>query len=472
MPEQEAKAFFKYASALSGNGSIASSLTAYLKAQYPKNLNSQYFNKERIIRVLHEKKARRISWKSITEANSRLCKLLEDFLILQKLSPKSGTEPEKTNSRKRRDLLLLEIYQEHGAHHLFELQANLLQQAVREPVYLSIWSILDQLYLNHLLYYSTINTKKKETAAGHNRLVQLTQQLEEFRALASMLYQTELKNRQNVLKGEASINDNHQESPDPMPSEVDTDSPYSLLHHALKLADELTESYSDPAKYESLKDFFAEHRHRFAPDFQMMLHGYGINFVSRQGATNEAYYIDLLHNWYRNDELNEMLLKHNLLTPTRFLNTIATACAFQRVDWAESFLKKNGPQLPEDTREVTYGISAATVAFHKNQFDRVHEHLSKRTKVPPRFEVRARALQLMAFVEQKADHSIIMDHCKNFLDLLERNGAIGQLSKAGFSNLIKVTKAYVNKKDAKALLEQLQRDQPIFCKSWLEQKLD
>lgn len=178
----------------------------------------------------------------------------------------------------------------------------------------------------------------------------------------------------------------------------------------------------------------------------------------------------IFEHWYHNEALNELLHHHNLLTSNRFMNTIATACVEKKTDWAEAYLSQYGDKLPDTEQEVAIAIAKAMIAFYKGQYDRVHQLLALRKAVPSRLEIRARTFQLLAFVEQNAGHDIIIDHCKNFQDYLSSHNDIGESTKLAFLNLLKVTKALINNKNAKAVFEKL-NGEPIVCQSWIKQKI-
>jgi hypothetical protein len=469
MPEREVKAFFKYAAGGIGKNSLMADLLALLKKHYPDELTDEYLSEAEVAKALREQRSKSVLPKSITEATSRLYSLLEDFLILEKLNPKSAAGMEKTNRQKRRDLLMLEIFQEKGAHHLFELKAAQAQQLVQQPEYLSIWSLFDQLYLNHLLYFSTNDTKKKETETGQERLILLTRLLDDFYEVAHTLYQSELKNRENVLDDPLPV-DNHADLTEHDQTAAEN-RPLDLLRRGLNLAKGLNDAYTDGTKLDTLLAFYIEHGQKFSPDLQMILHGYCVNAMSHQGRYQDASMnTAIFEHWYHNEALNELLHHHNLLTSNRFMNTIATACVENKTDWAEAYLSQYGDKLPDTEQEVAIAIAKAMIAFYKGQYDRVHQLLSLRKAVPSRLEIRARTFQLLAFVEQNAGHDIIIDHCKNFQDYLSSHNDIGESTKLAFLNLLKVTKALVNNKNAKAVFEKL-NGEPIVCQSWIKQKI-
>lgn len=469
MPEREVKAFFKYAAGGIGKNSLMADLLALLKKHYPDELTDEYLSEAEVAKALRQQRSKSVMPKSITEATSRLYSLLEDFLILEKLNPKSAAGMEKTNRQKRRDLLMLEIFQEKGAHHLFELKAAQARQLVQQPEYLSIWSLFDQLYLNHLLYFSTNDTKKKETETGQERLILLTRLLDDFYEAAHTLYQSELKNRENVLDDPLPV-DNHAELTEHDQTAAEN-RPLDLLRRGLNLAKGLNDAYTDGTKLDTLLAFYIEHGQKFSPDLQMILHGYCVNAMSHQGRYQDASMnTAIFEHWYHNEALNELLHHHNLLTSNRFMNTIATACVEKKTDWAEAYLSQYGDKLPDTEQEVAVAIAKAMIAFYKGQYDRVHQLLSLRKAVPSRLEIRARTFQLLAFVEQNAGHDIIIDHCKNFQDYLSSHNDIGESTKLAFLNLLKVTKALINNKNAKAVFEKL-NGEPIVCQSWIKQKI-
>lgn len=469
MPKQEVKAFFKYAAGRIGKTSLMADLIALLKQYYPDKLTDEYLREEEVGKALRQKRSKSVKQKSITEASSRLYSLLEDFLILEKLNPKSAEGMEKTNRQKRRDLLMLEIFQKKGAHHLFERKADQVRQLVQQPEYLSIWSLFDQLYLNHLLYFSSNDTKKKETQTGQERLIMLTRLLDDFREAAHTLYQAELKNRENVLDDPLPVDNPADFTEDSQTATENT--PLDLLRRGLNLAKGLTEAYTDRTKLDTLLAFYIDNGQKFSPDLQMILHGYCVNAMGRQGRNqDESMNTAIFEDWYNNEALNELLHNHNLLTSNRFMNTIATACAEQKIGWAEAYLSQYGNKLPDSEQEVAVDIAKAMLAFHKGQYDRVHQLLAQRKIVPSRLEVRARTFQLLAFVEQDAGHDIIMNHCKNFQDYLSSHKDIGESAKAAFLNLLKVTKALINNKNAKAAFEKL-NGEPIMCQSWIKRKI-
>ncbi len=428
---QEVKRFCKYVERLYPDYSVAGGLLSVLAELHPDQLTAKELRKERLMpRVAVGK------WKRISDESSRLFSWLEDFLLHEKLQART--------EQQRRNMLLAEIYREKGAQHLFELKTNNSLQQLQQEEALDPKSFLYTLQLLQLQYYTTFNITAKESEAGELQLHRLLGTLNAFYLSSRMLYQMELSNRGAIFR-------------QPDEDSIRTYAGVQLVERAFSMALALHQPSASRSDYEAFKKFFWEERHAFSPEVQVILQTYGINFASRQFSQGDtAFERELFEVWMRPDEINEMLARHNLLTSTRFINTVTIAIQNGALPWARSFLQKYAPRMPEESRSIVETLGWAIAEYESGALKTAAKRLVRRPKMPPRLEVRARALSLMIDLWQGESRDTVEDGCKRFADYIRRHEEIGPHTQQGFLNFIRLVRQYqIEPAGCRALLEDM-----------------
>ncbi|MCB9276607.1 MAG: hypothetical protein H6564_21425 [Lewinellaceae bacterium] len=455
LDKEEVRAFDKYIRALYGKYDLAMALFRYLKAKHPA-LDGPALRKETVLRKVLPGVADN-NEKRLLNESSRLYKWLEEFLMLEKLR-------ERDNPTRER--LMVEVFKERQLSHLFYLKVQAAVNAFEQKPTADIWAIADALYMQHLWYYYTDPNEGLHTQ-GRNILQGLMETADSLFMAAKLQYGAELVNRGNLLQ-ETDTPRLWQEVMHEIGQRPEN---HSLLLQAFFLAVQLLEKKGLP-QYQALDAFFSEHHHAFSPEARQILHGYLINHAARRIKENDYAWADALFKLYEFEMSNQISFEQGLVSSIRFLNIVNLACHLKKLDWAEAFVEKWHGHLRPSPDDETYKVATALILFERKAFGSVRKLLSSLRSLDPFLESRMRTLLIMAMVEEGEDADAVLQHCSNFKEYLGRNKVMGRDTAGGFKNFVLALMAYMRDSvEPEKLAEEVRAQQPIYCKTWLLQKI-
>lgn len=212
-------------------------------------------------------------------------------------------------------------------------------------------------------------------------------------------------------------------------------------------------------------------------DLQTMI----MNHCSRQFNLGIKAYGEQLFEWYEWIHEKEMEGKDNQLVPILAKNIITLAARLGKFEWAQQFLKEQGPNLNPATpteRKAYLEYFSGILAFHSGEIDSAAKKIYTSLPSLPNifFALNARTLLLRCYYEQ--GNEIGMDSlCTSFRLFIRRNKLISSIHKVHFKSFILLLKRLIAVPPGdRVRLQKLQSDlhnhKNIACRNWLNTKIE
>lgn len=150
-------------------------------------------------------------------------------------------------------------------------------------------------------------------------------------------------------------------------------------------------------------------------------------------------------------------------------------CDEGELDWTENFVKKFGPELPDEFKKTAYHCGMAHVLFSRGKFDDAHNSLNKMTGEYFNLEIDKKILLIKIFVETGAFEQALslINSMQRYID---ESNKVSFTLKEKINNFLRLTIKLIKetekagKKDLTGLKFDIQNSPQVRGKKWLMEK--
>ncbi len=173
---------------------------------------------------------------------------------------------------------------------------------------------------------------------------------------------------------------------------------------------------------------------------------------------------------------SEIILTNDQLSPTSFRNYIVSGLRIGEFERVEKFIHEKSNLLKETRRENAINFNLARVAFHKKQFNKALELLSKVNYDDVWYHVNSRS-QLLAVYYELEENIVLESQMDSFQVFLRRDKSMQESKSNLYSNFTKFLKRIykANRRDTEVLSkikEDIIKESQVINKPWLLEKVD
>lgn len=396
-----------------------------------------------------------VNRKRLLNILAELNALLKDFLVWQKIKTQDFVY----------DYALLEQYKERQMDKAFFQLSQQMIKKYETPSTHSIWYYLQMMMLYRSRFFHPNSPKLDPRDSLPQQSLSF---LNQFYEGARLRLATELLNRQKILSDTPTeLGRDPQEIPR---APIATNPLIALYQQVYQLEKEQEEKVYFPLK----KQFFELLEAKFLSiDDQYFVFLHLINFTSAQIKRGRSNFLQEAFDIYQKGMQHQFLVEGMYFTPTNFSNIVNIACRLKRFQWATYFIQAYQIHLPLNVRESATQISFAMIHFEQAEFEKTLEQLQHLEYADTFYDLRARALRLRCYLELKESTSLILHYCRSFEQFIRRNRRIkGNNAEASF-HFIQLIKDIARQKAKKEELQAyIDTAQPLFFKTWLQEKIN
>ncbi len=456
LPEPEFKAFRLYMKKQHSRQHNLLRLLDYLKDHHPK------FDSPRLDRQVafpsifgkdtpyHEK--------NLLNLLSKLRGFLEDFLLNKTLDVEAHW----------RDLLLMRTYKRYRMDELYRQKLDKMQAAYQtEPE--SIWTTLYRLELLHEQYFSNLHDRLQ---VDDDSIFRLMEMLDEFFMIAKLNYATELYTRSNVVQFD-------------MPNiwamdaiQEHVGSKKQILLQAYSMLLNLLRTPSDELFFK-FKALVLQNLKQIETRTASVLLNHLLNYTALQLRHNRWAFITEANELYNYAVPLKLFINDNhYFKASHFLNIVNTRSKCREFDLAKQFIEDWSSYLNPVIKTSILGLSWAVIHLEEKEFNKAAEQLAlvqqseNYNDLQVLHKIWLRAIELAIAYELK-DDEYLSSRCNAFEQFLRRDVAVNDGIRRSASNYISfIKKLKATPRDPSKLLKELRATEPVYCKHWLEQKVE
>lgn len=231
--------------------------------------------------------------------------------------------------------------------------------------------------------------------------------------------------------------------------------------------------------YENFNSLFIAHSKNLPLHYKLAFHAKASNYCLTKYYSGDDSYI---HKAFLLDSHAEtegfLIAKNYLLSESKFKGLVTLALECGEIDYADRFIKKYSPQLPEENRQTTIQISRADVECSRGNFKTARELLSDVRILDDFDQIKIHTLQMKMSFEEKQWEDV--KRCnENLLKFIKRKNTIADEFEARVRTLTDFTSriattALLFPNDIKICLDEIEMDAQTSVmnyKSWFLREL-
>ncbi len=401
--------------------------------------------------------SRSVNDKTLLNLYSDLHNYLEDFLAIKELDDHSFVK----------NYLLIRYYEKRQATQLFFKQVEVSQEGLgyenvlkeeKPKKKLGLFYFFKSFLLHHFKYFHS--NSPTFIMQQNNYEVQMARtDLNQFAEIANLGYQAEILNRQKLFK----VNNT---------SPIHNTEEYLLLSKLYQLKLNLLSSQSE-ANYNELKNFFFSKIHYFDNQEHISTLTYLFNFPIHCIKKGNTAYAKELFNLYKFSFAEGILIIQDYLSSSQFHNIVSIASSLGEYIWLEKFLIHYEKTIVLSNYENVLKLGHSQLLFGKKDFSEVINKLKDIKYENPYFEYRSKALVLRSYYSLDESEDLILNYCRSFRAILQRNEKVHIKLKEGYINFIKYFKELVlGLKPVEDIIQNICDEDCLQCRKWLLEELD
>lgn len=447
---EDLKAFEKYLKVQHKQKEMFIKIFNHIKKYAP------HYDHEKLAKTyIHEKvlKKTKYSVRSVGDAPSGLYKILEEFLLRQKIQENSYTK----------DKMLLDIFKERKIDKLFYEKIKESKKKITEAKTLDAWSYFNVMELNYELYYHTNTDKINIERPALNEAME---QLNIFYLAMKLKFLCELHSRANIL-GHTGV-------------EEQLDLPLDLTFpKEIPVYCEIYYRYLQLVQHKNIETF--EHLYKILPDNlgkfekneQITFLLYLINFLGQRIKEGDSTLLEKTLKLHQLGLENEVFIVNHIIHVPIFTNIVDIASKLKKFDWTRDFIKKWTAYLPAEHKEDALVITQSILDFEEGEYNAIVTRLSTKTFKSEFDELRAKSLWLLSLVELKSDIELIMNKIKAFKQYLRRNNTLNRATVKSHLKFLSILEKLLDVDVDKVLIKnKIHKAEYLVYKLWLCNKIE
>lgn len=407
---------------------IARFLNAIVETEYlPDKLDRQL-----IFEAVFPERA--YSDQSFYELGSTLYRLLEEFLIAQRLG----------QSNQRKSAVLLEEFSERVMNRSFQLkyksQARETDNSSRRD---------EHYYLNQYLIETAADDlfMRQELRGQNDSLIAKMDNLDHFYFAAKLRTACEMHNRANIVatayedRFTTEVVSIIEANPEHFRS-IAAVWAYYLIY---KMLVSNKESF-----FLDLRELLASQLHCFSRSEARGLFQHALNFCIRRINQAEAGWLEKIFDVYQLQLEKNYLTEGKYVNQWNYKNIITVGLRLKEYEWTRAFLEEQRENLAPEFRENAFNYNLANFLYETGEKGQAQRLMQTVAFTDPYYNLATRSLLSRIYLEEE-DGEGLFAQLEAFRGFLSRNKRISKYQKEVNLNFVRLTKSVQRLKDLKPL---------------------
>lgn len=233
---------------------------------------------------------------------------------------------------------------------------------------------------------------------------------------------------------------------------------------------------ADASHFIKMRELFNRHSSKFSVNEKRNMLFWLLNYCRQPLRSKEIDYVrvDFELNKFRLSE-GLVFYPENQISKGLFNNIKNSAITAGEIKWAEDFVRNYGEKLSSSVQKETVLFALAEIFFHRKEYEKVLETLSKVTFNEQSDKISARILIAQAFYELN-EFETLLNYIDSSMHFLNKNISLSESKLSYFKQffiLLKKVIRTIHKQDdslKQVILKQLQNRETAE-KQWLKEKL-
>lgn len=231
----------------------------------------------------------------------------------------------------------------------------------------------------------------------------------------------------------------------------------------------------EEAHFFDLKRLLNEHPEIFPQPELIECYIFAQNYCIKKINAGKNEYTKILFEIYRESIDQGVIFDNGKIAPWHYKNIITLGLRLKEYDWTEHFITENEFRLPEDRRKNALTYNTAMLYFHKKDYPKVVEALSRLEYDDVYYAVDGRWLLLKTYYEL-SEFEALDSLLESFRLFLLRQKLISGANKRKYLNLVryvqKLSKVHPSDKEKiNSLKTRIDTAKDIAEKDWLQEKV-
>jgi hypothetical protein len=322
---------------------------------------------------------------ALQRLNSRLTKLLEEFVIVQ----------QRTSDDWHQSFALLQFYNQRNLNTLFENHLKTVQKEQAAHAYRDSRFFFKQYILE--VEISNFESYKNEDGTGDVNFQTSNNALDTFYICSKIEQLCLMLNRARATRFSYDYTMLKRFLTDLEGSEYAKNDSISLWYSGLKLLNEPNATH-----HKALKTQLKKHPDLLPKQETRHLYTYLENAAREVYGTDRILYLQTLFELYESQLTFEIIYtKEGFLPPQTFYNIFVVAMALKKEDWANDFLTQNRYKIIQEyeNHDTVYDLCQAILLFEQQQYDAAIDTLNETHFESIYFKMNERRLRLKLYFE-------------------------------------------------------------------------
>ncbi len=396
--------------------------------------------------------------KDLSYCMSDLVKVMEDYIVLEKLNDK----------KIQRNNMLLEFYHDNSLNRSFQATLKKSQKHQGINHFRNAWFYYDQ-YWVHSQENQFFDRQKKHVF--NQSLQNSIDNLDVFYLSLKLKYSCEIINRQQIVAPDYHLRllneimlyleqHPHEEQP-----------AISIYATILRC---LTE-FEKESHFEELKSLLAQKSGQFPVTEARDMYMYAINYCVRKINSGNSHYFKELFEIYQSVLNKSLIFDGGFLSPWTYKNIVEVGLRNEAFDWLEDFIAIYKNKLHPKFRENAYTYSLATLYFHQGKFKDALGALYQVSFDDVFYSTESKMLLIRIYYELDETEPLL-SLTDSFTVYLRRNKLLSENHRTVYLNFVKFAARLgkIPKGNTKRLLrleEKIKLTKNTANRTWLLQKL-
>ena len=404
----------------------------FLEAVVETNFESDKLDRQQIFKKVYPTKTYKDQ--QFYELNSSLYRLLEEFLVAQKLR----------KSQRENSVLLLEALSEGKMERAFRIKHTAWHKEVESS------DVRDEdYYLNQYRAESAGDDlfMRLELRSADDKLKQKMDHLDHFYFAAKLRTACEMHNRANIIEA-----DYEQRFTDQVIAIIEGHAEYFrsitavwayyLIYKMLTTDEEI--------HFRALRELLTTQSQCFSKSEARGLFQHALNFCIRRINRAQAGWLEEIFGVYQLQLSKGLLVEGKFVNQWNYKNIITVGLRLKEYDWTHDFLQKQRELLAPEYRENAFNYNLANFYYETGDHAKAKKLMQTVEFTDPYYNLATRSLLSRIYFEED-DSEALFAQLEAFRGFLSRNKKISKYQKEVNLNFIRLTKSAQRLRDLKPL---------------------
>lgn len=399
---------------------------------------------------------------------SAMVEKVETFLAIEMME----------NNRFLKKKLLTQSLGKRSAFLLFQQMTQALITELENQPIRDIDYYLKRFELNFEMYFHPLTNKRQLSSPYLNNTIDY---LDYFFVMAKVRLWYEWKGRKNYL-----VSNKNFAFADAIQEKLAKDYQFkSPLFEFYYLIGQLFEKSPSIVDLQVIREKFSEVLPLMQIVEQKAILPFLINIANQEFVKGHQGFLSEIFAWLKFGVEYQLLIEHQRIVPTYYLNVVSTGTALGEFEWIENFIESYEQYLDEHERVLLTALAKSTVLFEKGNFEECLSILNGLPKDVKKYEWRFRILYVKCVFElliKNDTYNVLLDaRLEALRKYIGRNKLMSPDRKTAYLNfciVVTLFSGFYQKNSSKpqptivAARQKLEQATPLIAKTWLTKKLE